>query len=297
MLRALNFPGGKGANVSVAAARILGKRKVAFLGALGDDSIARPLRDSLDSEGVNTEGVVFLEGKSSGRAYIVVDENGRKIIHTHFGVNEALLPSHLDSSVARSLFASSSLVVAMDPPISVIEKATSLARRAGVRLVLSPGVRTAERERLTRVLRVVNDLVVDRSELTALAGVDEPAGAIAVLSRNYPHLNIVATLGPEGSIISSGGSSSSIPPVDLSNFGLKAVNSTGSGDAFLAGYACYSLFGSTPKEAAEWGNLAGALKATSLETRGSASRQVLESRMHELKELKGRRQGSPSSTI
>ena len=76
-------------------------------------------------------------------------------------------------------------------------------------------------------------------------------------------------------------------PFDLSSLGLHAVNTTGSGDAFLEAYVSYSLLGGKPEEAARWGNLAGALKATNPETRGSPTRKDLEAKMGELRSPKG----------
>ncbi|RLG04408.1 MAG: ribokinase, partial [Thaumarchaeota archaeon] len=66
--------GGTAANVSVAAARILGPGRVAFIGALGGDEIgARQLR-ILEDEGVDHSGVLIVEGVESGQAYITIDE-------------------------------------------------------------------------------------------------------------------------------------------------------------------------------------------------------------------------------
>ncbi|MDG6910632.1 MAG: carbohydrate kinase family protein, partial [Nitrososphaerota archaeon] len=108
----------------------------------------------------------------------------------------------------------------------------------------------------------------------------------------YEGVTVVATLGPDGCMVSREGRTARVRPVDLTDLGLSAVNSTGSGDAFLAAYSCYALSGLAPEEAAEWGNLAGALKAASAETRGSPTRRMLEESMRELKFREPRR-GSP----
>src|SRR6266571_2099477 len=67
------FPGGKGANQAVAAAR-LGAR-AAFLGRVGDDSFGAFLREALGRESVATGQLATLPGPS-GVALITVDPAG-----------------------------------------------------------------------------------------------------------------------------------------------------------------------------------------------------------------------------
>jgi sugar/nucleoside kinase (ribokinase family) len=180
----------------------------------------------------------------------------------------------------------------MDVPTGTALAAARTAKGAGARLVYSPGVRCAEGyDALSKILTLVDDAVFDRSELLKLRPSRSPREALLSMAGEIPTLAAVATLGPSGCLVGKEGSVDPVPPVSLESLGLKAVNSTGSGDAFLAAYVCYSNFGRGPKDAARWGNLAGALKATSGATRGSPGRRVLESRMAELSMLTGRRRG------
>ena len=291
VLRIEEGPGGKGANVAVAAARILGKGRVGFIGAVGDDRVGRELRDSLKAEGVSTDGAVSLRGRRSGSAHILVDRSGNKTIHTHFSANDGLSPAHLDAPGPERAFTCASTVVLMDVPVSTALAAAAKARGAGKRLVYSPGVRCGEGyDSLSGVLENADDVVLDRSELLRLRPSRTPRDSLLSVVGDFPHLTVVATLGPSGCLVGRRGLVGAVPPVSLGALGLKAVNSTGSGDAFLAAYVCYSTFGSTPRDAARWGNLAGALKATSRATRGSPRRRVLESRMAEVSGLRVQQQ-------
>lgn len=286
------YPGGKGANAAVAAARILGRGSVAFLGALGDDEVRGPLLESLGADGVRTDGVVVVRGVASGRAFIVVDGSGRKTIHTHFGANDAFEPKHVNSPAASAILSQAPVTVIMDVPLASAAAAGKAASRQS-RVIFSPGVRAAgPREPLAEVISSADDLVLDRSELAKLSGSNDPAEGVETLLRRYEGVTLVATLGPDGCLVAKDGSVERVDPVGLADFGLRAVNSAGSGDAFLAAYACYSLLGLQPLEAAEWGNLAGALKAAAPETRGSPTRVVLEEKMRILRGVRGRRPGS-----
>jgi ribokinase len=80
------FPGGKGANQAVAAARL--GAEVRFIGRVGADALV--LR-SLEQEGVDTSGVVREDGES-GLALILLDADGQKVIVVAPGANARLAP-------------------------------------------------------------------------------------------------------------------------------------------------------------------------------------------------------------
>ena len=91
------FPGGKGANQAVAAAR-LGAR-VRFVGQVGRDDLV--LR-SLEREGVDTSGVVRDDGET-GVAVILVDDAGENVIVVAPGANRRLAPSDVDVGEADAV--------------------------------------------------------------------------------------------------------------------------------------------------------------------------------------------------
>ena len=122
------FSGGKGANVAVACARILGRGKVAFIGALGRDEVAARQLSALREEGVLTDGLVEVKDGRSGRAYIIVDSRGRKTIHTHFGANDRLSPRDLSSEGASRVLERTSMLIVMDTPTPA---ALAMAKAAG----------------------------------------------------------------------------------------------------------------------------------------------------------------------
>src|SRR5262249_8696825 len=81
------FPGGKGANQGVAAAR-LGAR-VAFVGRVGTDSFGQFLREGLEREGVDTRHLQAVPGPS-GVALITVGPAGDNSIIVSPGANARL---------------------------------------------------------------------------------------------------------------------------------------------------------------------------------------------------------------
>jgi ribokinase len=91
------FPGGKGANQAVAAAR-LGAR-VRFVGRIGvDDLVLR----ALEREGVETSGVVRDDGES-GVALILVEASGENVIVVAPGANHRLTAADVDIGQADAV--------------------------------------------------------------------------------------------------------------------------------------------------------------------------------------------------
>ena len=288
-------PGGKGANAAVAAARLLGEGRIAFIGAVGDDDFETPLYESLRSDGVLADGLVTSRGARSGMAFVVVEETGAKQIHTLFGANDSLSPSHLRLPFARDSLSACAASVIMDVPLPAAVEAATASKKGGARVFYSPGVRIGgDGPLLEQAISLSDHLVLDSSELSHLASERDPRRALLKLRRLHPHLVVVATLGSSGCMVASRHGVRSVAPFELGAIGLHPVNSTGSGDAFIAAYACYSLSGEPPERAARWGNLAGALKAASAATRGSPSRDALESAMKRFAAVKDWPLGSPS---
>ena len=96
----MTFPGGKGANQAVAAARA--GAEVEMFGYLGDDSLGRERLTSLKSAGVSVRNITVKAGIHSGIAQIIVDKRGENIIAVAPGANS--LFSLGDSVIASSHF-------------------------------------------------------------------------------------------------------------------------------------------------------------------------------------------------
>ena len=90
------FPGGKGANQAVAAARLDGV--VSMIGKVGTDAFGEQLLTSLRESNVDTEAVETVPG-SSGLAMITTDAAGQNAITVVPGANATLSPADLDRNI------------------------------------------------------------------------------------------------------------------------------------------------------------------------------------------------------
>src|SRR6056297_3495539 len=128
------FPGGKGANQAVAAARLGGR--VRFLGKLGDDVFRPRLLESLDADDVDTSHVLFDEGASTGVALITVNGEGENQIIVVSGSNMRLTPNEIEAE--RALFAEADIVLLqLEIPVETVERAVRLAKVAGALVILN----------------------------------------------------------------------------------------------------------------------------------------------------------------
>jgi len=132
--------GGTAANVSVAAARILGPGRVAFIGTLGDDEIAAEQLSILEGEGVDSSGVLRVPGVESGQAYITIDSRGANEIHTYFGANLHLTRQSLEEPGRLGLIRMARAAVLMDPPLEAAEAFAGLCKESGATVIWDPGV-------------------------------------------------------------------------------------------------------------------------------------------------------------
>ncbi|MGV9840638.1 ribokinase [Streptomyces fungicidicus] len=246
-------PGGKGANQAVAAAR-LGAR-TALLARVGDDGHGRLLLESQRAAGVDTAGVL-VGGAPTGVALITVDPSGDNSIVVSPGANGRLTPA--DVRAAGDLFRASRVVsTQLEIPLeTVLEVARNLA--PGTRLVLNP---SPPQPLPAEVLAACDPLIVNEHEAkvilgdTAGAG-DRPEDWARLLLEKGPR-SVVVTLGGEGALVASPEGVARVPSVKV-----RAVDTTGAGDAFTAALAWRLGAGEPLAEAAAYAARVGAVAVT-----------------------------------
>jgi len=270
-------PGGKGGNVAVAIARLLGSGEVALIGCLGKDPIAERQIRILRKEGVDVSGIKFSDKVESGQAYILIDREGRNFINTFFGANLHLLPEDLKKPRIRDLLMEATIITLIDPIVETLKAAASLARMHGKTVIWDAGVRSKiGAEKLRPILENIDYLVVNEVEVKNLTGETNPFEAWQTLHEINQNIKLIVKLGERGCSMVGPKMVASVPPVNLKKIGLKVVNTVGCGDAFLGAFAASKAEGLDDVESLERANLAGALKATKLETRGSPNRKEME---------------------
>lgn len=234
-------PGGKGLNQAVAARR--SGARTAFLGCLGRDGAGDTLHRVLTEEGI--DAYVADVAAPTGRALISVDRSAENSIVVVPGANHLLGIGVIDDH--RSVLSDSRVVLAqLEVPIDAVEAAFAIARLSGAITILNPAPATA----LPHGLLSLCDIVMpNQTELAQLGGVSTllDAGVSTV----------VVTLGARGLRIVTSQESVDVPP-----YAVRAVDTTGAGDAACGALAASLARGMDIVTAARRAAAAGALAAT-----------------------------------
>jgi ribokinase len=280
--------GGTGGNVAVGAARILGAKEVALIGALGEDEIARRQIAALDAEGVITEGIHHITGEESGQAYILVDQTGQNVIVSHLGANARLGLEYLNKTQVEQELQKCKGIVLTDPPLDVARELINLAKGRAVPLLWDPGILISPyREALQSLAREAEVLLLNETEASALLGTAELGKSLQRLRELGFHNHIVLKLGARGAVMLEPGSGLivEVPALPLKELGLNVINTVGCGDAFVGAFAAYHVLGADLQKSLIMASAAAGLNATQPETRGSPDRASLEEVLRRSQEL------------
>ena len=271
--------GGTGGNIAVAAARILGAKKVALIGALGKDDIARQQIAALEDEGVITEGIDHIVGVESGQAYILIDQTGQNVIASHLGANARLGREHLNKAQVKQQLQECKGIVLTDPPLEVAEELINMVKRRGIPLLWDPGILISpNREALLSLAREAEVLFLNETEASALLGTDKLNMSLQKLKELGFGNHVVFKLGAQGAAMlePASGTVTQIPALPLRKLNLNVVNTVGCGDIFAGVFAAYHVMGSNLAQSLIMASAAAGLNATRSETRGSPDRATLE---------------------
>ena len=219
------FPGGKGSNQAVAAARM--DADTYMIGAVGADGPGNRMRDFLQESGVNIEMVKTDNDHLTGQAFINVSDSGENAIVIVAGANAAL---NSDDIPVEELANCGVFLAQLESPVETIRDffRCGPARQGITILNAAPAERAG-----AALFSLVDILIVNEAELATYADLLEPPGereviieaARQLISRNGQI--VIVTLGVDGVIVVDKVQNDLIPsrPANV-------VDTTGAGDCF-----------------------------------------------------------------
>ncbi|MCL1855322.1 MAG: ribokinase [Clostridia bacterium] len=251
------FTGGKGGNQAVSLAK-LGVPTM-MIGKLGADQNGALYRDTMQDLGIEQHTVQTVDHVPTGVAMIEVDASGENRIVVVPGANYAVDRRQVDFMMGE-LLACDMVLMQLEIPMDTVEYAAQKLHGEGKIVILDPSPAVPLSERL---LRACTYIVPNESELRILSGMeadtDEQVEAAAQTLLEKGARCIVVKLGTRGVMLVSKQSSLHVP-----GFKVNALDTTGAGDAFVAGFAVSLLEGKMPAEAVRFGNAAAALSTTAM---------------------------------
>jgi len=248
--------GGSAANLAFAASRL--GLKVVMLGCVGDDKFGKEGVEELEGEGVDCSVVRRVKGARTGAVCILVDRQGRRSMVAFRGANESLA-SALDGGIPET-----GIVHLSNVSRAVLRKV--LGTRKGYRISLDPG--GGVKELVVGSLVGLDLLLLNEKECTALTGLPLAKGAELLAKRVG---TVVVKRGREG-VYSARGEELYCQP----SFDVRAVDTTGAGDAFDAGFLFGTLRGREMEECLSLGQAVAGMKIGGFGARSNLpSRQKL----------------------
>ena len=247
------FPGGKGLNQAIAIARA--GAPIYFAGCVGeDDKMLVPL---LRASGVDTTYLKTVK-EPTGQAIIQVDQKGENSIIIYQGANGVVTCEHMDS-VLENFEAGDILLIQNE--ISNIPYLIQKASEKKMKIILNPSpfeewMRSIDLDDLYCV-------ILNETEAGCMSGTGQPLDFLTLVQRKHPRLDVILTLGRQGSIYLKDGKL-----YRQQAFKVKPVDTTGAGDTFT-GYFIAGLY--RGEETVDVLCLATAASAVAISKEGAAS--------------------------
>lgn len=258
-------PGGKSANQAVAASRLGGK--VSLVGAVGVDANGNMLLSSAAGAGVDV-GRVRTSPEPTGVAVIAVDASGENNIIISAGANGTLSPA--DVAEASDVMAEAAVVcLCLEVSTDTVLAAARAGHDAGAKVLLNLSPYGGVPEELIALTDV---LLVNAHEAALFLGdgaaVPGPGAADAdwdkVRLRFAEHgiRQVLVTLGAQGSVVLDSLAPQARQVARIASTTVRAVDTTGAGDAFTGAVAVRLAAGDGLADAAAFASVAAALATT-----------------------------------
>ncbi len=251
-------PGGKGCNQAIAIARLGGK--VNFISKIGKDGYGQFALNTLKKNNIDSEHVIQDANLQTGVAGILVDKNsGKNAINVIVGAPSSLKVNELNSQI-NIIKNSKIFLTQLEVPKNVTLHCLKTAKENGCLTILNPAPAS---EITNEFYRNIDFFTPNETEAEFYTGIKitnkNEAKQAADKLINLGIKKVIITLGEKGLFYSDGKEE-----ICLKAHKVKAIDTTGAGDAFNGGLA-FSLFNQKPiRECLEFANKIAGISTTKL---------------------------------
>jgi ribokinase len=261
------YPGGKGANQAVAAARLGGQ--VSFIANIGDDPFGRQSVELIKTEGIDVSGLNIEPNMASGVALISVDKKGENCIAVASGSNATLFPQTLERSLPIIKNASI-ILMQLETPLETISYVADLCKKESITFILNPAPACLLPDALFPNISIITPNEKEAEMLTGVRISDEVSAIEAAHILKGRGVGIVIiTMGRQGALIVTDEYKKVVP-----SLAVEAVDSTGAGDVFNGAFAVAIAEGKDLAEAVKFACSAAAISVTRLGAQSSAPNRI-----------------------
>ena len=252
--------GGEAVNEAIAAAR-LGMR-TGILCALGQDAAGGMVEAALAGAGVNTSLIVRSSGHATPVTTMFVNDDGTRQSITNLSHRHNFHPEQYGERYTdtRALILGSLFRAPFDDP-EIIFNVLRRAGETGTLIVADtklPNFRVLGLDDLAEALPLIDYITPNEDEARYYSGKTDPDEMAEVfLDRGIR--NVIIKLGKNGCLFRNRSIRLRLPACEID-----AVDATGAGDNFVAGFTSELLRGASPEEAIRFANACGAICTTAV---------------------------------
>ena len=244
-------PGGAPCNVLAMLNKL--ERKTAFIGKVGEDQFGKLLKDTIDTLGIETKGLVLDKNVHTTLAFVHTFQDGDRefSFYRKPGADMMLGEDEVDYDLIRQskVFHFGTLSMTDEPVKSATKKALEVAKEAGCLITFDPNLRPPlwdslddAKAQMEYGFERCDVLKISDNEIQFVSGMEDYDDGIHYLQEKYQIPLIFLTMGKEGSRAYY-----KDLRVEQPGFKVKAIETTGAGDTFcgcaINGVLTYGLDG------------------------------------------------------
>ncbi len=249
-------PGGKGCNQAIAISRLGGK--VSFISKLGDDEYGKLAIKSLEKDNIDTSNIIISKIDKTGVAGIHIDKNtGKNAITVIRGAPSNLTIEEIDTNIIKG---SKIFLTQLEVPLDVTLHCLKIAKENDLINILNPAPACKLSDDF---FKLVDYFTPNETEAEFYTGIriknenDAKESARKIVEMGIK--NVIITLGEKGLLYSNGKEEIYIKASQV-----KAIDTTGAGDAFNGSFSLALSQGKKIKECLDLANKVAGLSTTKL---------------------------------
>ena len=207
--------------------------RASLIAVVGNDQPGRDYTASIRQDGVGTEGFLVSSKLHTGKCLSLITPDSERTMRTYLGANADITPDDLQLSQFQGhshLLMEGYTFLYRDVAIRVIE----LARQAGLKVCIdlnSPEIVQKNMDILPELMKeYVTAIFANEMEAAAFAGTSDESAALAALSDLCPIA--IMKLGARGAVIKERNHDA----IHVDAVKAKAIDTTGAGDSWAAGF-------------------------------------------------------------
>ena len=224
-------PGGKGCNQAIAIARLGGN--VNFISKIGKDSYGELALNTLKKNNINIENIIQDEKLQTGVAGILIDKNsGKNAINVIVGAPSSLTINEIDKQI-NIIKSSKIFLTQLEVPKDITLHCLKIAKENGCITILNPAPAS---EISNEFYNHIDYFTPNETEAEFYTGIkitnEQEAKQAAEKLLNLGIKKVIITLGEKGLFYTNGKEETYLKASPV-----KAIDTTGAGDAFNGGLA------------------------------------------------------------